>query len=295
MTDCGLCSKNIRKNIKCEFCAQYFHVKCANISTKDYLLSTSWSCLKCRMEIFPLTNLINEDLESAFIDHTSLRALPTKNTKCAECSKRIKKNKQGVYVTCKTCPNFFHKKCANQCEISPNWQCSKCTLGSLPFSKCNDMDYLANIFGFNDETTDFLKNVPKFSIQSLIDKLPGEHFDTNDFLSDSITSKYYTPVEFIREKFPKNKFSMLHLNIASLSAHIDELKSLLAILEHPFEVICLTETRIHEDKPKIDCKIEGYDFFHQKTGTQCGGAGIYVKTAYNPVKIPKYSVTHENI
>jgi len=92
------------------------------------------------------------------------------------------------------------------------------------------MDYLANIFGFNDETTDFLKNVPKFSIQSLIDKLPGEHFDTNDFLSDSITSKYYTPVEFIHEKFPKNKFSMLHLNISSLSAHIDELKSLLAIL-----------------------------------------------------------------
>ena len=52
------------------------------------------------------------------------------------------------------------------------------------------MDYLANIFGFNDETTDFLKNVPKFSIQSLIDKLPGEHFDTNDFFSDSITAKH---------------------------------------------------------------------------------------------------------
>jgi hypothetical protein len=211
------------------------------------------------------------------------------------CSKRIKKNKQCIYASCHTCPNKFHKKCASDYQRSSTWQCNKCSLGSLPFAHISDNDYLANIFGFDDETSDFLKNVPKFKIQSLIDQLPGDHFDTSDFLSDSITSKYYTPLEFIREKLPKNKFTMMHLNIASLPAHIDDLRSLLDILDHPFDVICLTETRLHEDKPPINSKIEGYDFFHKKTSTQCGGAGIYVKLVYDPIIIPKYTVSHENI
>ena len=102
-----------------------------------------------------------------------------------------------------------------------HWECNKCSLGSLPFSKTSDNDYLVNLLGFDNESSEFLKNVPCFSIQSLIDELPGEHFDTNKFLSDSIISKYYTPAEFICEKFPKNKLSMIHLNIAYLSTHID--------------------------------------------------------------------------
>jgi hypothetical protein len=34
---------------------------------------------------------------------------------------------------------------------------------------------------------------------------------------------------------------MFHMNIASLQAHIDELKSLLTLLDHPFDAICITE------------------------------------------------------
>ena len=60
---------------------------------------------------------------------------------------------------------------------------------------------------------------------------------------------------------------MIHRNIASLSAHIYELRSLLTILEHPFDVIYMTEMRFHEDNPLINYQIEGYDFFHEKTAT----------------------------
>ena len=143
MTPLPSCN-NIRKNIKCEFCAKYFHVKCAQISTKDYRLSPNWSCLGCRKDIFPLTDINNDDLEFA-ITNRQTRLVPTKKTKCSDCSKRLNKNK---FILCKTCPRFFHKQCANQRHESPEWQCNKCTLGSLPFSTCNDMDYLANIFDF---------------------------------------------------------------------------------------------------------------------------------------------------
>ena len=102
------------------------------------------------------------------------------------------------------------------------WECNICSLSNLPFAKTNDNDYLVNILGFDNESLDFLKNVSSFKhicIQTLIDQLPGEHFATNEFLSNSITSKYYTPAEFIHEKFPKNKFSMIHLNSAALSPY----------------------------------------------------------------------------
>jgi hypothetical protein len=103
--------------------------------------------------------------------------------------------------------------------------------------------------GVDEKNNEFLKNVPSFSIQSLIDQIPGQKFDTDEFISDTIESKYYTPAEFISTKFSKKSFTMFHMNIASLQAHIDELKSLLTFLDHPFDVIGITETRLNDESP----------------------------------------------
>ena len=152
--------------------------------------------------------------------------------------------------------------------------------------------------GFDEETTDFLKDVPSFSIQTLIDQLPGENFDTDEFISDStIESKYYSPAEFISAKIPKKSFSILHLNIASLQGHIDELKSLLTLLNHPIDVIGITETRLYETSSLTNIDIPGYDFHHTPTTTQCGGAGIYIKSTpdYDYEVLKKYSASHSNI
>ena len=136
---------------------------------------------------------------------------------------------------------------------------------SLPFSAINNDDLLLTIEGFDKKSAGFLKNVPSFSIQSLIDKLPGEKFDTDEFISDNIESKYYTPAQFISEKLSKKSFTMFHMNIASLQAHIDELKSLLSLLDHPFDAICITETRIYESSPLVNIQIPGYGFLQTPT------------------------------
>ena len=97
----------------------------------------------------------------------------------------------------------------------------------LPFSKVNDNDLLVSIHGFDENSSDFLKNVPSFNIQSLLDQLPGQHFSIDSFLNDTIDYKYYTAAQFIAAKIPKNRFSIIHLNISSLAAHLDELKTLI--------------------------------------------------------------------
>ena len=53
-----------------------------------------------------------------------------------------------------------------------------------------------------------------------------------------------------------------------------------ATLDHPLDVIEVTETGLYDNEPLTNIEIDGYDFRHTPTGTQCGGAGIYVKTCY---------------
>ena len=180
-------------------------------------------------------NIINDVFYEAFC-----KPLLKKHCKCTACFKRITRG--SPLATCQTCSKIFQKHCAN--HPPPICDCNSCSLGNLPISKINDSEYLVNLLSLDKKSSDILKNVPSFSIQSLINQIPGENFDTNEFLSNSITSKYYTPA-----KLPKNKFSIIHLNIASLSAHIDELRSLLTLLKHPFDAICISKTRFNEDTP----------------------------------------------
>ena len=133
--------------------------------------------------------------------------------------------------------------------------------------------------GFSSVAASRLSNLPSFSMQSLLDQMPGQNFSTDDFLSESIESKYYTPAEFISDKFSKKYFTMIHLNIASLQCHINELRDLLSLLNHPFEVVCITETRLHDTKPLSNIDIEGCAFVHTHTTTQCGVAGFILKMA----------------
>ena len=122
-------------------------------------------------------------------------------------------------------------------------------------------------------------------MQSLLDEMPGQNFETDEFIGKTITSKYFAPAEFLQAKLPQSKFSMLHINIASLSAHIDELRNLLTALDHSFDMIGISKTRLYEQEPLVNIDIDGYKFRHTPTTTQCGGAGIYIKNEYDDFDI----------
>ena len=183
----------------------------------------------------------------------------------------------------------FHVKCAGTTQKSfldtkrknENWLCFGCITKDLPFSHIDNNELFLEL----ENKTKLLNSTPSFTIQSLLDEMPGQNFETDEFMSETITSRYFTPAEFLQAKIPKSKFSMLHINIASLGAHIDELRNLLCALDHPFDIIGISETRLHEQEPLVNIDIEGYNFKHTPTTTQCGGAGIYIKDIYDDIDI----------
>jgi len=125
--------------------------------------------------------------------------------------------------------------------------------------------------------------------------MKGQHHPTDDFVSNTVNSRYFTPLQFKNERFGKKQLSMAHLNIASLQSHIEELRTLLTILEYPFDVIAITETRLHEQEPLIDIALAGYNFIHTPTKTQNGGAALYIKKSIEYDMLNNMSVSIEDV
>ena len=74
----------------------------------------------------------------------------------------------------------------------------------------------------------------------------------------------------------------MHLNVASLGRHIDELVSLLTKLDHNFDAITLSEIKIkYATQNLLNIDIDGYSKFLTKTHTHCGCTMIYVKNSYS--------------
>ena len=263
--NCGSCSKFLHshlRNIRCSKCSLFYHVKCCNLTKKAWLNiqdeGREWSCENCIIKY------------------------ENKNqTKCSACKLTIPKNK--VEIKCVTCDNFFHSKCAKltikMFKKIESWQCNSCIDNTLPFSKLDNEKLKLTMQAKDINFGDQVNLSPSFTIQSLLDKIPGSINGSNeDFLSDTISSKYYTPSDFLTSKFNKSTFGMIHINIASLSLHIDDLKMLLDLLDHPWNVIGVSETKLREEHdPLINIKIDGYDFIQTSTKSFFGGVGLFVK------------------
>ena len=304
---CGTCCQFTPLHgtpLKCVICEKTYHKKkdCSGMDAftlkKTLDRDKEWICVDCNIMITPFATLSNSELIETFaVNVQNQQPKPNKKSKCGHCNKKVRMNVSFVYCSC--CSNFLHIKCSdNKKECFPlpdDWQCNKCVLKLLPCSSLSDNNLLLFLKGFTTTEAENLSNLPSFSIQSLLDQISGQKFSTDEFLSNSIDSKYYTPAQFISEKFSKKSFSLIHLNIASLQLHIDELRTLLSLLNHPFDAICITETRLHDDNSLSNIQIQGYDFVHTKTLTQCGGAGIYIKTSIEYELLNKYSISNMNI
>ena len=84
---------------------------------------------------------------------------------------------------------------------------------------------------FHKKTTEKLKSFRGVS----------QLFDQSE---NSVSCDYYTPYELNKIKVKQEDLSVLHLNISSLSAHIDDLKNFLSELRIKFDIICIFESRI---------------------------------------------------
>ena len=109
------------------------------------------------------------------------------------------------------------------------WQCFSCVSDAMPFSHID----INELFLELENKPSLINTTPNFTMQSLLDQMPGQNFETDEFTSESISSKYLTPSEFLEQKFSAKNFSMIHINITSLGKHIDELRSFICTLITP--------------------------------------------------------------
>ena len=252
------------QNICCFSCQQYYHVKCTNLkSTKSFIelqaKNTLWVCKTC------------------------LPPIITKKVKCGKCSKTMQSS--NINIKCMNCKKYFHGNCAKTPKkkfIETNsWICTSCVCTEMPFSSLDNNNLALDINGHTIDN-DNINLTPSFTITTLLDRIPGNIIiETDEFLSDSINSKYYSLQDFItnKRKFTKNSLTVFHLNIASLQAHIDDLKALLAVLNHTFDIIAISETKIRENiDVTTNIHIDDYNFVNTPTKSFFGGTRIFIRS-----------------
>ena len=109
-----------------------------------------------------------------------------------------------------------------------------------------------------------------------------QHHDQTDYSDDSditqlLDCKYLDIESFRVQKFDNKNFSILHLNIASLGAHKDELEAILSMLNIKFDAIGISETKIKKNvTPNYDLSIKGYNHFSTPTLACKGGVILYI-------------------
>ena len=225
---------------------------------------------------------------------------------CPVCSKSYYPQSQNC-IQCDTCQGWVHHENRLRCsgltetefeehqnnEYKP-YECDHCVsvkiakennsvFVSLPFPvECED-----NIFGKPEEksrpdvsslTPEQLKKFTKEcnAIKSHLDEAQDEN---EQLVSTLVNSNYYDVKKFNKIKHDKeSSFGMIHVNIASLNAHIDDLRTVLSRMKPEIDIIGISEHKIKKGlTPSNNIDIGGYDeFVFEPTGTTHGGAGFYI-------------------
>ena len=87
----------------------------------------------------------------------------------------------------------------------------------------------------------FLKS---YDIKSKLMNMHNLHdFDMDENLIHKVNSPYYYVIDFSRDKKYPYQVSLFHVNLRSLSAHIDELHQLVNTPKFNFDIIIISETK----------------------------------------------------
>ena len=112
----------------------------------------------------------------------------------------------------------------------------------VPFSTLNDNQFnIAVKQGINYVLETGIKYTPIEMDKKLFDRInhavtTGQN-DDDDEIETYIDCKYYGVEDFQNLKIKTEKsFSIFHLNIHSVQAHIDELRILIGMLDHKFDL-----------------------------------------------------------
>ena len=163
---------------------------------------------------------------------------------CSVCSNPVKSNQNGIFCNC--CKLWVHLKCTklelidyyNLANNDQTWFCHKCCVTIFPFNNLdcqelqNEMSSSNSCGNVSTPMLNLNQNLPELLI---IEDPENPHPIINN-------SYYYSCDRFLdQSNVDPGNFSLLHLNVRSLSKNIDHLKLLLHSLNHNFSVIALVK------------------------------------------------------
>ena len=218
---------------------------------------------------------------------------------CPVCSKPV--SEKCCSIQCDNCDLWVHQnKCSglsmSQFKVfcqpnSDNWCCPTCTDFALPFHYQNndvpDENVSSDTSGsnLNDEIKSLLNDINNV-VTGVISSNNEDDLETQ-FHSNRCSYLDCNEFNSMFSKIPTN-FSSLHLNIASLSKHFDELSNMLAQLKCKFSVIGISETRNLTNAPysALDSVgneqflIPGFKPFSTPTTAAAGGVSLYISNSF---------------
>ena len=188
---------------------------------------------------------------------------------CDICKKSLNIKKS---IKCNICDKLSHYKCNFlnfvECQNIKNtnhtWQCISCSKKIFPFVELND--YRFNIAtGSNTSYTvdsDKLVIKPPSNLSSLYNLFNDYSSNNNENLDNDLNCKYYDINDLNNLNTENNSsLSLFHLNISSLSKHIDSLQNLLTSSKINFDVIAISESRLNKDNiSSHNINLQNYSF-----------------------------------
>ena len=162
----------------------------------------------------------------------------------------------------------------------------------FPFSSLNDFEFCTLM---NTRKPSDIELIPSLDIMSKISGLNS--LDMSDIASNipnPINSKYYFPLDFekLTLQASSSYFSLFHINLNSLDAHLSDLQTTLAFLKLLFHIIGISEIRENNSMGfKINNNLDGFTLHSQPSKSAGGGAAIYTSKSLNSFKRADLSIT----
>ena len=122
--------------------------------------------------------------------------------------------------------------------------------------------------------------------------------DIESNIPNPINSKYYYPSDFdklaLHVLSSPSFFSLFYVNLNSLDAHLGDLQTILALMNSPFHVLGISETRENYSSGfKMNNNFDGYILHSQPSRSAAGGVAIYTRHTLNAFKRTDLNTTDD--
>ena len=162
----------------------------------------------------------------------------------------------------------------------------------MPFHDLSNTDFLLENCFPSSTLTENLTIIPDEDFASFIEDCNSLSICDSEENSEldiynNINSKYYHYHHFNKINTNENtSLGICHTNIASINNHIDDLRLTLSLLRYKFDIIAISEHKIHGDSmPTRNINIDGYKpFVFDPTQSSHGGTGFYISESLSYIK-----------